>query len=229
MWSCHRRSARRPDSSLTNYDIYCSYDLEQALDSIFYHPNVGPFICRQLIQRLVMSNPSRDYVYRVTQVFNDDGTGTRGNMQAVVKAILLDYEARSPDLLSEPTYGKQREPLLKITGVARALPSPAANGGIYAESGTQTITITDHQRIPAEQRRHHRPDIHGYFGQCGATKWQLHRAEQPRGHQWVHGERDEFGNGNLYPEQRHHYRQHQRSWAVAGECLLSGIYDRWRG
>ena len=97
---CRRRGATRPTPTNTNFDTYCSQDLEQALNSIFYNQNVGPFICRQLIQRLVTSNPSRDYLYRVAQVFNDDGTGVRGNLQAVVKAILLDYEARSPDMIA---------------------------------------------------------------------------------------------------------------------------------
>jgi hypothetical protein len=130
------------NSSLTNYDNYCSQDLESALDSIFYNQNVGPFICRQLIQRLVTSNPSRNYVYRVTQVFNNDGTGVRGNMQAVIKAILLDYEARSPDLISQPAFGKQREALLRVTAMARAFPPPPSMTATYAESGSQIITIT---------------------------------------------------------------------------------------
>jgi len=141
-------------SSTSTNDAYCSADLDQAMDSIFNNPNVGPFICRQLIQRLVTSNPSREYLYRVTQVFNDDGTGVRGNLQAVVSAILLDYEARNPNLVytytfpgvitntALNTYGKQREPLLRVTAVARAFPSPAVNGGTYSEGGTQTISIT---------------------------------------------------------------------------------------
>ena len=128
-------------STSTN-DAYCSADLEQALDSIFNNPNVGPFICRQLIQRLVTSNPSREYLYRVVQKFNDDGTGVRGNLQAVISAILLDYEARATNFITLNTYGKQREPLLRVTAVARAFPSPGLNGGMYSESGTQTITIT---------------------------------------------------------------------------------------
>ena len=100
--SCCRAALGRADEHrrLTNFDNYCSQDLEQALDSIFNNQNVGPFICRQLIQRLVTSNPSRDYLYRVVQKFNDNGTGVRGDMQAVVKAILLDYEARSTNLLA---------------------------------------------------------------------------------------------------------------------------------
>src|SRR5665213_230215 len=130
------------NSSLTNFDIYCSQDLESALDSIFNNQNVGPFICRQLIQRLVTSNPSRGYVYRVTQVFNDNGSGVRGDMQAVIKAILLDYEARSPDLISQPTYGKQREALLRVTAMARAFPPTPGMTGTYTESGSQIITIT---------------------------------------------------------------------------------------
>jgi uncharacterized protein (DUF1800 family) len=123
-------------------DAYGSQNLESAMNSIFNHPNVAPFICRQLIQRLVTSNPSRDYVYRVAQVFNDDGTGVRGNMQAVIRAILLDYEARSPDMISQPTYGKQREPLLCVTAIARAFPSPAPVTAAYSQTTNQIITVT---------------------------------------------------------------------------------------
>ncbi len=128
-------------SSTTN-DAYSSQDLESALNSIFNNQNVAPFICRQLIQRLVTSNPSRDYVYRVSQVFNNDGTGVRGNLQAVVKAIFLDYEARSPDLISQPTYGKQREPLLRVTSLARAFPAPPTVNGTYSQTTNQLITVT---------------------------------------------------------------------------------------
>ena len=130
------------NSATTNFDAYCSQDLELGLNAIYNNQNVGPFICRELIQRLVTSNPSRDYVYRVAQVFNDDGTGVRGNLQAVVRAILLDYEARSPDLISQPGYGKQREPMLRVTGLARAFPAPPTAIGTYNEVLTQTITIT---------------------------------------------------------------------------------------
>ncbi len=132
---------QRVGSTTTN-DNYCLQDLEQAMNAIFNHPNVAPFICRQLIQRLVTSNPSRDYVYRVAQVFNNDGTGVRGNLQAVVQAILLDYEARSTNLLADPTYGKQREPLLRVTASARAFPAPPGITGTYTENGSQTITVT---------------------------------------------------------------------------------------
>jgi uncharacterized protein (DUF1800 family) len=128
-------------TSTTN-TAYCSQNLEQALSAIYNHQNVGPFICRELIQRLVTSNPSRDYVYRVAQVFDDDGTGVRGNMQAVIEAILLDYEARSPDMIPQPTYGKQREPLLRVTELAHAFPAPPTVSGTYSETTNQVITIT---------------------------------------------------------------------------------------
>ena len=130
------------DFTTTNFDAYCSQDLDKALDSIFYNENVGPFICRQLIQRLVTSQPSRDYVYRVVQAFDNNGTGVRGDMKAVLKAILLDYEARSPALLAQPTFGKQREPVLRATAVARAFPGPATLSGSFKQSGSRVITVS---------------------------------------------------------------------------------------
>ena len=130
------------NTALTNFDYYCSQDLEQALDSIFYNQNVGPFICRQLIQRLVTSNPSRDYLYRVVQKFNDNGNGVRGDMQAVIAAILLDVEARGTSAMVAPTFGKQREPLLRVTALARAFAAPPTMNGTYVESGTQSNLIT---------------------------------------------------------------------------------------
>ena len=130
------------DSSSTNFDNYCSQDLELALNSIFNNQNVGPFICRQLIQRLVTSSPSPGYVYRVAQAFNNNGAGARGDMQAVIQAILLDYEARSPVALAATNFGKQREPLLRVTAAARAFPAPAPLGGTYSQTTNQTITVT---------------------------------------------------------------------------------------
>ena len=93
-------------------------DLEDALDNIFEHPNVGPFISLRLIQRLVTSNPSPDYVARIARVFNDNGSGVKGDLAAVVKAILLDPEAR-PDSYS-PIDGKLKEPMLRLTQLWRA-------------------------------------------------------------------------------------------------------------
>ena len=103
-------------------------DLDAALDNIFHHPNVGPFIARQLIQRLVTSNPSRGYVARVAARFNNNGVGVRGDMKAVVRAILLDREARQPG--AHPHLGKVREPILRLTNLWRALDAGTESGRI---------------------------------------------------------------------------------------------------
>lgn len=103
-------------------------DLAAALDNIFQHPNVGPFICRQLIQRLVTSNPSPAYVYRCGQAFANNGQGVRGDLKAVVRTILLDWEARSTDVLSQPGYGKVREPIVRFVALLRALRAQSADG-----------------------------------------------------------------------------------------------------
>ena len=94
--------------------------LQIALDWITGHPNVAPFISRQLIQRLVTSNPSPAYVARVAGVFANDGNGRPGMLKAVIKAILLDDEARNPARLADPAFGKLREPMLRFTAWARA-------------------------------------------------------------------------------------------------------------
>ena len=94
--------------------------LRLALDALFAHPNCAPFVSRQLIQRLVCSNPSPAYVARVTAVFNDDGSAVKGNLKAVLKAVLLDDEARSASVAAGTSFGKLREPVLRLTGWARA-------------------------------------------------------------------------------------------------------------
>jgi uncharacterized protein (DUF1800 family) len=102
-------------------------DLKITLDTIFNHPNVGPFLCRQLIQRLVTSNPSPGYVYRVSSVFNDNGQGVRGDLKAVVRAILMDYDAR----VGFPTAqgaGHQREPVIRLTNLLRAFNATSPSG-----------------------------------------------------------------------------------------------------
>ncbi|WP_052756135.1 DUF1800 domain-containing protein [Lysobacter capsici] len=102
-------------------------DLDAALDNIFRHPNVGPFIGRQLIQRLVTSNPSPAYVGRVAAAFNDNGQGVRGDLRAVVTAVLMDAEARDP--ASQPEhFGKVREPILRLTHLWRALNAKSKSG-----------------------------------------------------------------------------------------------------
>ncbi len=91
-----------------------------ALDAIFAHPNVPPFISKQLIQRLVTSNPSPAYIGRVSAIFANNGAGVRGDMKAVIRAILLDTEARDTAALASTTAGKLREPVARLVGWARA-------------------------------------------------------------------------------------------------------------
>lgn len=95
-------------------------DIDAALDIIFDHPNLAPFISKQLIQRLVTSNPSPAYVERVATIFNDNGNGVKGDLQAVVRAIVLDVEAQTGHQTALETFGKLREPLLKIAALWRA-------------------------------------------------------------------------------------------------------------
>jgi uncharacterized protein (DUF1800 family) len=119
-----------PDCANTSgaINVACAQtDMGHALDNIFNHSNVGPFISKQLIQHLVTSNPSPAYVERVARVFNNDCSGlfpngctnTRGNLRSVVQAILLDPEARG-DVKTAPNYGKLREPAQYVNGVLRA-------------------------------------------------------------------------------------------------------------
>jgi uncharacterized protein (DUF1800 family) len=105
-----------------------NFHLTKALDIIFAHSNVAPFISRQLIQRLVTSNPSPAYVARVAKVFNDNGNGVKGDMKAVIAAILLDDVARNPANLNNPQFGKVREPILRFTAWAKAFNISSANG-----------------------------------------------------------------------------------------------------
>ena len=110
-------------------------DLDSVINNAFNHPNVGPFIGRQLIQHLVTSNPSPAYVARITAVFNNNGQGVRGDLRAVVRAILLDTEARG-NSKTAPIYGKLREPALFLTHFFRALNCTGGMWGIAQRSRT---------------------------------------------------------------------------------------------
>ena len=102
--------------------------LTMALDTLFEHPNVGPFIGRQLIQRLVTSNPSRHYVRRVASAFDNNGEGVRGDLKAVLRAVLLDHEARGDAGLADPAFGKLREPVLRFVHWARLFKASSLSG-----------------------------------------------------------------------------------------------------
>jgi uncharacterized protein (DUF1800 family) len=111
-------------------------DLNDAIDIIFNHPNVGPFISRQLIQHLVTSHPTPAYVARVTGAFNNNGAGVRGDMRAVLRAVLLDPEARG-DVKTASDYGKLREPALLLANVMRAL--NGSSDGVYLLSQSSSM------------------------------------------------------------------------------------------
>ncbi|MEO6324811.1 MAG: DUF1800 family protein, partial [Thermoanaerobaculia bacterium] len=131
-------------------------DLAIALDDIFNHPNVGPFIARQLIQRLVTSNPSPAYIYRVASAFNDNGQGVRGDLGAVVRAILLDYEARSVDVLTQQGYGKQREPMIRFATLLRAF-------GVHTQSGKFRIWYLQDEIYGLGQNPLRAPSVFNFF------------------------------------------------------------------
>ncbi|HEU0045288.1 DUF1800 domain-containing protein [Sphingomonas sp.] len=116
--------------------------IKTALDAIFAHPNVPPFVSKQLIQRLVTSNPSPAYVGRVAAAFADNGAGVRGDMKAVVKAILLDTDARSDAALASATGGKLREPVMRLTAWARAfgVNSPS-NAWSFGDTSSTTTRL----------------------------------------------------------------------------------------
>ncbi|MEO5957797.1 MAG: DUF1800 family protein, partial [Opitutaceae bacterium] len=132
-------------------------DLKDALDALFNHANTGPFISRQLIQRLVTSNPSPAYVYRVAQVFANNGSGVRGDLAAVTRAILMDYEARSPAIAATASFGKLKEPLLRATALLRAFDGSSNTGRVQYFVNIGTIEST------LGQTPLHAPTVFNFF------------------------------------------------------------------
>ncbi|MEP7206584.1 MAG: DUF1800 family protein [Casimicrobiaceae bacterium] len=106
-------------------------DVDGAIANIFNHPNVGTFVGRQLIQRLVTSNPGPGYVARVTAAFNDNGAGVRGDLKAVIKAILRDPEAAGMQFTQRAKWGKLREPVVRFVQAHRAFKSVVNNVDHY--------------------------------------------------------------------------------------------------
>ncbi|MDC8770187.1 DUF1800 domain-containing protein [Roseateles albus] len=124
--------------------------LKAGLDALALHANVGPFIGRQMIQRLVTSNPSPDYVARVSKAFG------AGDMKAMVKAILLDSEARDAGLAAQPSYGKLQEPVLRLTAALRAL-------GASSDSGAWLIGATDDPATQLGQSPLRSPSVFNFY------------------------------------------------------------------
>ena len=116
-------------------------DIKIALDALFNHPNVGPFISLRLIQQLVTSNPSPAYVQRVASVFNNNGSGVRGDLAAVVTAILTDTEARSTSNETVAGFGKLREPVVRLANWMRAFNAVSQSGNWLMTSTSATTSL----------------------------------------------------------------------------------------
>lgn len=125
-------------------------DIDAAVHNVFMHPNTGPFVAKQLIQRLVTGNPSPLYVARISGVFANNGSGVRGDLAAVVRAILLDAEARGP-AKTALDYGQLKEPVLMVTGLIRAL--SGVTDGNRLEGATSALG----------QRPYYAPTVFNYF------------------------------------------------------------------
>ncbi len=117
-------------------------DFEVAIDNLFEHPNVGPFIGRQLIQRLVTSNPSPAYIERVARAFNGDETGIRGDMKDVWRAVLLDPEALAVDV--DSSFGKLREPVMRYLAIARQFGARTSDNTFYASGYLLNFLVRQH-------------------------------------------------------------------------------------
>jgi len=130
-------------------------DVKIALDTLFNNPNVGPFIGKQLIQRLVTSNPSPAYVGRVTAAFNNNGSGVRGDMKAVYKAILMDPEARTVG--TSMSAGKVREPVLRLSHMLRAFNATSTSGRYTG------IGLTDDPSTSLSQTPMYAPTVFNFF------------------------------------------------------------------
>jgi uncharacterized protein (DUF1800 family) len=128
-------------------------DVDMAVEQLFNHPNVGPFIGRLLIQRLVTSNPSPAYVGRVAAAFANNGSGVRGDMKAFIRAILMDPEARSFAMMNDPKFGKLREPFLRCVNLARAFNATSPSGWYYLDAFT-----LDHVQEPMKA-----PSVFNYY------------------------------------------------------------------
>ena len=130
--------------------------LALALDRLFSHQNLCPFVGRQLIQRLVTSNPSAAYTGRVAAACVNNGQGVRGDMKAIIRAILLDAEARDTSKSTDPQFGKVREPVLRLANWARCFKATSA-------SGNWTIRNLDSASFSLGQQPWRSPSVFNFF------------------------------------------------------------------
>lgn len=130
-------------------------DISNALDNLFAHQNVGPFISKILIQRLITSNPSPEYIDRVATVFNDNGMGVRGDMAATVKAILLDDEARRCENIDDINYGRLREPFIRYFQINKAFDASTLSGNYRNDMNYVQIFV--------QQKPNTSPSVFNFF------------------------------------------------------------------
>ena len=144
-----------PCTSTAQKQAYKAAELTQSIDLLFNHANTGPYVCTQMIHQMVTSNPTPAYVGRCSAAFANNGSGVRGDMKAVITAILLDPEARG-DLKNDPNYGHLREPVLLMTHLLRAF--NAVTDGVLVTSVTPGSFST-----PLGQNVFNPPTVFSYF------------------------------------------------------------------
>ncbi len=143
-------------TNVANTQQYARDSLNLAIDNLFNHPNAGPYLCTQLIHQLITSNPSPAYVGRCAAAFANNGSGTRGDMKAVINAILLDPETRG-DVKTDPNYGHLREPVLWIAHMLRTF--NASSDGVLATNNTGAGSFT----VPLGQNLFNPPTVFSYY------------------------------------------------------------------
>jgi len=141
-------------NNLANTQAYAIASLNTAIDNLFNHPNTGPYVCTQLIHQMVTSNPAPAYVGRCSAAFANNGSGVRGDMKAVITAVLLDPEARG-DVKTDPNYGHLREPVLLMTHLLRAF-NAVTDGVLVTSTGGSFST-------PLGQNVFNPPTVFSYF------------------------------------------------------------------
>lgn len=181
-------------------------DINDAIDILFNHPNVGPFIGKLLIQRLVKSNPSPSYIARITKVFNNDGHGVRGNMAAVVKAILLDPEARDCEWFMDEHNGQLREPLLRYSHFTKAIEVEQYYGRFW-NTGYEFWSGTGHLPLAA-------PSVFNFFSPFYKPKGALDQLGLSGPEFQIHNSRTSIG-----------YINQVNNWAVHNYVMNSWEND----
>lgn len=150
------------DDTIGSINTYATNSLNQALDNIFFHPTLGPYVSKVMIQHMVTSDPSPAYISRVAAKFNNNGAGVRGDMKAVVAAILLDPEARG-DVKTDPNFGKLREPVQLITNLGRTFDVTNAAQTGQSDGVFWVSSATNGQLTPLAQVPFYSPTVFNYF------------------------------------------------------------------